>query len=229
MSLKRKPPAGNVRRVAAIGSNLRGTLTNKAGRIVQFESFAERSLLLRLERDPSIRDYASQPETFRSADVARYTPDFLVWKQDGSMEIHEVTRSERRKRESQQAREELAVTVCQARGWRYVVHTEANLPQGYELSNLLSLVRYRPTMCWVEQIEQTAICVLVEGKMALSALARLLVSQTGQPQAQVSASLCHALWHGRFTTDWQQPILSQASFALQAQIWLPDVEQGAHS
>ncbi len=229
MSLKRKPPAGNVRRVAAIGSNLRGTLTNKAGRIVQFESFAERSLLLRLERDDSVRDYASQPETFHSENVLRYTPDFLVWKQDGGMEIHEVTRSERRNRESHQAREELAIAICQARGWRYVVHTEANLPQGHELSNLLSLVRYRPTICRVEQIEQTAIYVLVEGKMALSALARLLVSQTGQPEAQVAASLCHALWHGRFTTDWQQPILSQVSFALQAQIWLPDVEQGARS
>lgn len=229
MSLKRKPPTGNVRRVAAIGSNLRGTLTNKAGRIVQFESFAERSLLLRLERAPSIRDYASQPETFHSEDVSRYTPDFLVWKQDGSMEIHEVTRSERRKRASQQAREELAVAICQMRGWRYVVHTETDLPQGHELSNLLSLVRYRPTMCRVEQIEQTAIYVLVEGKMALSTLARLLVSQTGQPETQVAASLCHALWHGRFTTDWQQPILSQANFAPQAQIWLPDGEQGVPS
>jgi hypothetical protein len=229
MSLKRKPPAGNVRRVASIGSNLRGTLTNKAGRIVQFESFAERSLLLRLERDQMVRDYTSQPETFHSKDVPRYTPDFLVWRQDGSMEIHEVTRSERRNRESQQAREELAVTVCQARGWRYVVHTEADLPQGHELSNLLSLVRYRPTLYRAELIEQSAICLLVEGKMALATLVRLLGSQTGVPQPQVAASLCHALWHGRFVTDWQQPILSQASFASQAQIWLPEAEQGAHS
>lgn len=229
MSLKRKPPAGNVRRVAAIGSNLRGTLTNKAGRIVQFESFAERSLLLRLERDPSIGDYASQPETFHSEDVSRYTPDFLVWKQDGSMEIHEVTRSERRNRASHQSREQLAVATCQARGWRYVVHTETDLPQGYELSNLLSLVRYRPTLYRAENIEQSAICLLAQGAMALTGLARLLVSQTGSLQPQVAASLCHALWYGRFTTNWQQPILSQANFALQAQIWLPDVEQGVPS
>lgn len=229
MSLKRKPPAGNVRRVAAIGNNLRGTLTNKTGRIVQFESFSERSLLLRLERDQTVRDYTSQPETFHSKDVPRYTPDFLVWRQDGSMEIHEVTRSERRNRESQQAREQLAVTICQARGWRYVVHTETDLPQGPELSNLLSMVRYRPTMYRTENIEQSAVCLLVHEAMALTGLVRLLVSQTGSPQPQVAASLCHALWHGRFTTDWQQPILSQAGFASQAQIGLLGVAQGAHS
>ncbi len=44
MSLKRRPPVGNVRRVAAIGQNMRGIMTNKTGRIVQFESSLERSL-----------------------------------------------------------------------------------------------------------------------------------------------------------------------------------------
>lgn len=229
MSLKRKPPAGNVRRVAAIGSNLRGTLTNKAGRIVQFESFAERSLLLRLERDHTVRDYASQPETFHSEEVPRYTPDFLVWKQDGCVEIHEVTRSERRNRAGHQAREQLASTICQTRGWHYVVHTETDLPQGHELSNLLSLVRYRPSMYRVEQLEETAICLLGENKMALSVLTREMVSQTGSPQPQVAASLCHALWHAYFMTNWQQPILLQASFAPQAEIWLAHVQNGVCS
>lgn len=36
--MKRKPPEGNVRRVASIDRNFRGITTNKCGRIGQFES-----------------------------------------------------------------------------------------------------------------------------------------------------------------------------------------------
>ena len=57
MSLKRRPPVGNARRVTAIGQNIRGVMTNKAGHVVQFESFLERSLLLRLDCDPTVQDY----------------------------------------------------------------------------------------------------------------------------------------------------------------------------
>ena len=53
MALKRKPPAGNVRRVASIGNNIRGVTANKRGRLVQFESEQERKLILLLERDSS--------------------------------------------------------------------------------------------------------------------------------------------------------------------------------
>jgi len=61
MSLKRKPPEGNVRRVAPIGQNSRGNMTNKAGKRVQFESFAEHVHALRLDRDQTVKDYRSQP------------------------------------------------------------------------------------------------------------------------------------------------------------------------
>ncbi len=221
MSLKRRPPAGNVRRVAAIGNNLRGTITNKVGRIVQFESFAERSLLLRLERDRSVRDYASQPETFRAENQPRYTPDFIVWRQDGTTEIHEVTRSERRARVSHQTREQLAGAICRERGWVYVVHTEATLPQGSELANLLSLLRYRPAIYEEADILQSAHRVLQEqGGLHLSALAGMLVSEGPHAPHKIAASLCHGLWHGQLETDWQQPILAQGAFAPDAQVWL---------
>src|SRR6266704_3560521 len=51
MSLNRKPPEGDVRRVRSMGQNLPGVTTNKNGRTVQFESFAERILLVLFERD----------------------------------------------------------------------------------------------------------------------------------------------------------------------------------
>jgi len=95
MAFKRKPPPGNVRRVVGLGTNCRGITTNKRGRLVQFESHQERTLILLLERDPTVADYCSQPETltFATADghLTRYTPDFQVWRTDGRIDLHEVT------------------------------------------------------------------------------------------------------------------------------------------
>ena len=56
MTLRRKPPPGNVRRVVCLGQNLRGVTTNKRGRLVQFESELEHTLLLLFERDPTPAD-----------------------------------------------------------------------------------------------------------------------------------------------------------------------------
>jgi hypothetical protein len=120
MTFKRKPPPGNVRRVISLGRNVRGVTTNKRGGLVQFESELERKLILLLERDPTVHDYRSQPETFHFEDEAgrqrRYTPDFQVWRTDGSIEWHEVTVAARRAgRVSLQEREAAARVVCAQR------------------------------------------------------------------------------------------------------------------
>src|SRR5574341_1511955 len=150
MAFKRKPPPGNIRRVQTNGVGVRGVVTNKAGRTVQFESFAERSLLLHLDRDPSVTDYLSQPEQILFIDKASkrhtYVPDFKVWYQDSSIALHEVTLSHRQPRPALQARHQAARALCLARGWQFILHTETDLPQGSELANLLALWRYRPTM-----------------------------------------------------------------------------------
>ncbi len=95
MTFKRKPPSGNVRRIAPIEGNLRYTITGKADQTVQCESFQERKLTLLFDRDPSIRTYVSQPERLTYLDAAgktrTYTPDFMVWRVTGEIEIHEVT------------------------------------------------------------------------------------------------------------------------------------------
>src|SRR5256885_13842603 len=102
MSLKRKPPDENVRRVAPIGTNSRSTIRNKNGRTIQCESFTgERKLTLVFDRDPTVRDYQSQPICIPYEDSEgkrhTYVPDFMVWKVNASIEIHEATRSERRR------------------------------------------------------------------------------------------------------------------------------------
>lgn len=69
MALKRKPPSGNVRRVTPLAGNLRYTVTGKTDQTVQCESFQERKLTLRFDRDPSIRTYVSQPERLTYLDA----------------------------------------------------------------------------------------------------------------------------------------------------------------
>lgn len=206
--MKRKPPAENVRRVAAISNNLRGVITSKTGRIVQFESFAERSLLLRLDRDPLVEDYLSQPETFvvqRAGQTTQhYTPDFMVWRTPDLVEIHEVTLTTRRER--QQCREQLASDICRTRGWRYLVHTEQTLPQGCELVNLLFLLRYRPfayrhTLAW------DYLCAYPGNtpSVSLADLAQDILAKTTLVASEVHSVLYHALWHSLLDTDLQQP------------------------
>jgi len=150
MALKRKPPTGNIRRVAPISNNLRYAITSKADETVQCESFQERKLTLLFDRDSTVREYRSQPERFAFTDTLgnsrTYVPDFMVWKTTGEIEIHEVTLTERKARVSIQEREQAARKICQERGWRYVVHTEATLPQATEEANLLALYRYRPSI-----------------------------------------------------------------------------------
>ncbi len=100
MALKRKPPTGNIRRVAPIGENLRYAITSKDGETVQCESFQERKLAFVFERDPTVQAYRSQPERFAFTDsqgaLHTYVPDFIVWKTTGEIEIHEVTLTSRR-------------------------------------------------------------------------------------------------------------------------------------
>lgn len=205
MTFKRKPPPGNVRRVSSSGQNIRGVITNKAGRAVQFESWAERSLLLRLDRDPEVKDYGSQPETFEYVDeqgkTRRYTPDFIVWRTDG-IEIHEVTCSERRVRSRMKQREAAGVETCAARGWGYCIHTEQDLPQGGELANLLALFRYRPTAYAHQDVTEAVRVGLRSGEpVALSALTRQVAQELDLPEPRVTAAIGHLLWHGQLRTD----------------------------
>jgi hypothetical protein len=218
MKLNRKPPPGNVRRVRSTGQNIRGVITNKAGRLVQFESWAERSLLLRLDRDPDVTDYGSQPEQFKFIDPQgqwhTYTPDFIVWRRDGQVEIHEVTLSKRRTRPNIRQREAAAAEICQTRDWRYVVHTEQTLPQGSELANLLALFRYRATACADQAVAGAVFKQLGQGDpVAMPVLVTQIAHELSLPQPGVVAALGHMLWHGQVSTDLGRLIFTDNGIA----------------
>jgi hypothetical protein len=57
-----------LRFISELNKNIYSVITNKTGRTVQYESFYEFKLTLMLERDPTVLDYISQPETFEFFD-----------------------------------------------------------------------------------------------------------------------------------------------------------------
>lgn len=224
MSFKRKPPAGDARRVRSIGDNLRGVITNKAGRPVQFESWLERGLILRLDRDPTVLDYQSQPESFTFVDDQgkphRYTPDFKVWRQNGVIEIHEVTVSQRRLRPEIWRREQAARGICRARGWQYVLHTEQSLPQGSEQANLLALAGYRPAVYAHQGVRQAVYeQVAPHRPVGFAGLIQHLGRQLHLTEGVVTAALCHLLWHGELLTDFNQLLFDAGAIVTGVQVW----------
>ncbi len=226
MSMKRKPPIGNVRRVISLGNNFRGVTTNKRGHLVQFESEQERKLILLLERDSSVADYASQPETLVFSDEKgrqrKYTPDFQVWRVNGQIELHEVTvQSRRDNRESSQEREAAAQRICQERGWQYVVHTEQTLPSGCEYASLDFLSAFR-TQCYTDVESGYWWVGKLKGQGQVHP--KFVINQIGQNlKADVLLnSLYHMLWYDEMAMNWHQPFFWHGDFHPQARIWLPE-------
>lgn len=224
MKFKRNPPPGNVRQVVSTGQNIRGNITNKAGRIVQFESWAERALLLRLDRDSDVTDYGSQPERFQftaqNGKQHSYTPDFVVWRSGGQVEIHEVTMTCRHTRPNIVQREAAATEICQARGWRYIIHTEQTLPHGSELANLLALFRYRPTAYSNIAVSRKASERLAEGTpVGLQTLVARIELDSGVARTVIVAALCHMLWHGEMDTDLHRLIFVAGNTGFSPDAW----------
>jgi len=227
MGLKRKPPEGNVRRVAAIGNNSRYAITNKNGETVQCESYTERGLALRIDRDPRVKNYRSQPLRISYDDsegkLHTYVPDFQVWRWDGSVEIHEVTLSERRLLPNAQRREKAAQEHCDKEGWRYVIHTEGSLPNDTEGANLFALYAYRPRVYSRADVEQAVFGKLGIGQhILLRELSRAISQDMDLPPTIVSTAIYHLMWHGRIATDLRSLIFVDSVPASNTYVWLPE-------
>jgi hypothetical protein len=198
---------------------------------VQFESFAEKRLTLRLDRDPTVIDYESQPGTFefigKTGKNHQYTPDFKVWKCDGSIEIHEVTLTERREKPAGRRREEAAHRICAERGWRYIVHVEETLPQTTETANLLALSGYQARVYYKPEIAQSALRTLHQHqKMALRRLAQQVACDDNIAYPKVVSTLVHMVWHRILEADLTQMLIFiDSAINPQALVWLPKVEK----
>ena len=226
MAFRRKPPPGNVRRVVPIDNNLRYAGTSKTDETVQCESFQERKLTLLFDRDPTVQTYRSQPERLAFTDSQgkphTYTPDFIVWKTTGEVEIHEVTLTLRQDRSSIQEREKAARDICQQRGWHYVVHTEKTLPGATEEANLLALYRYRPTIYHNRDVEAFVRVRLGNSERAeLRSLIGEITRTLSLPQPTIISALCHLLWHQVIETDLRHTLLFvNAALAANIEVYL---------
>jgi hypothetical protein len=224
MAFKRKPPSGNVRRVVSLGNNWRGVTTNKQGRLIQFESEQEHKLILLLERDPTVVDYISQPETlsFRDANGRQriYTPDFQVWRTDGRIELHEVTVEARRQNHlSLQEREAMAQNVCQQRGWQYVLHTDYTLPSGYYYANLDFLSPFR-AQTYADAHLASWWLTHLSGSTPIQPQFLLSYAQPGLAHGLLLNTLYYLLWHDRVQMDWQRPLIWRGALHAAARVWL---------
>jgi hypothetical protein len=198
MAFRRKPPQGNVRRVRTNGKNIRGIITNKTGRTVQYESFNEFRLILLLERDASVADYISQPLTIeyfdRTGQRHTYTPDFKVLRTNDEIEIHEVTLSKRSARDDLQNRHRAGREYCRKKGWKYVLLTEKELPSGVAYANLSALYGFRARAYYIEIIANTAKNLLLCRSISLVTLINQIAHMTEAPAWLVSGCLLHLLW-----------------------------------
>ena len=222
MPLIRKPPLDNVRRVQTNGSNLRYTLTNKAGRLVQCESQQERKLALLLERDQTICDYGSQPERLRWQDEAgqqhTYVPDFIVWRLDGRVELHEVTLTHRQSQPQQQNRQHAAHRICEERGWTYWLHTEKTLPDDTVTANLLFLYAYRSRNFAHPRVKTTAVEYLHTQRLPFCKLVLQLEAALKLPPPILHMSVLHLLWHDILETDLTRLLVHNGKLLSQIQI-----------
>jgi hypothetical protein len=232
MGLKRKPPAGNVRRVKSINGSFPGTTVNKEHQTVQVESFQERLQYLRFNRDPTVRNFVSQPETLTWKDdkkhIRHYTPDCIVWRTNDETEMYEITRTERLDQPAQKERMTIAGRICKDRDWRYIVQTEANLPNRVESANLLALARFRPTSwadpevvaCWEK-------CHKPGEALPLLALADRVAASLETSANAVLPTLCHLLWHSRLMADLKKTLFAYAYPTRQAIVWRPEQSKEA--
>lgn len=224
MIYKRKPPPGNTRRVKHIHKNTIGVTTNKCGQLVQFESEQERKLILLLERDATVINFISQPETLIYVDEngssRQYTPDFQVWRDNGKIELHEVIMTQQRKTEEIiRQRENAARQICQQRHWTYHIHTEETLPDSYEYANLDALAAFRADahaddeiiVWWLTQLQS-------RGRIHPQTI--LTDVPTIHTPSLLLNTLYYLLWHGRVQMAWDEPFIWCGSFHPDARIWL---------
>jgi len=231
--MKRRPPAGNSRRVQYIDGNSRFVITNKAGRTVQCESFQERKLALLLERDRTVVDYTSQPEPFTyissTGQCKTYTPDFRVTRVTGPDEIYEVTLNERRQHKpTLHEREAAARQICQSQGMVYRVFTEDVLPDDTETTNLLAFYGARLSRCAQPVVREEALKALREAPLHIEQLIEQVMAQTHFSRGTVHIALKHLVWHGALDLNWQQlfylttPLMGKC-FAPTAYLWWKEV------
>ncbi len=217
MAIRRNPLPGNKRRVRSMGQNVIGLTMTKSGRLIQTESFAELSWVLRYDRKRSTREITrSERRTPTDEQERAYRQKVEEYARRGRhapLPVWEVSR-----RREAQARQD-----CAAWGWTYYVHTQETLPQGAELANLMALVMFRPRAYANHRVRDLALDALRKGRREnFCALADWIAATGHLTMGTVRDGLFHLLWHGDLEMEWTALLLDFGQPVRDACIWLPD-------
>lgn len=134
--------------------------------------------------------------------VQPYTPQCMVWRYDGAVEIHRVVHADQWTLTGQALGDVLGPHLCTIRGWQYVTHHAEELTAATPYANLLALVRYRPTGYALPEVTHLVQQQLQPDRDHLfHEVVSDLTSSLGLPSPLVIAALCHLVWHGVLWTD----------------------------
>lgn len=225
MGFKRRPPKNNVRRVRTNGKNNRGVFVNQAGESTQYESDMEKVLGLMLMRNRRYKRIVSQPLKVPYVDSENkyheYTPDYMAEIIDGSIEIHEFSLSFRRAIKTIQDRERAADKYCESHGWKYIVHTDLDLPSPIERENIKVLSGFRAKVYSNSTIARVTTEILGNTeKILFVSLVNELVSKLGLQRNLIHGTLLHMMWLDNICTDLTKPIIVEGEPNRKMQVWL---------
>jgi hypothetical protein len=108
----------------------------KCKRLIKFRSGLELQFIVQLEQDPTvvafdyecfIVPYKRRPQNSR---LSKYIPDFVVWREDGTIEVVEIKPSRQVTNKVVATKAMFATQWCESRGYKYLFETEKTIKVG---------------------------------------------------------------------------------------------------
>ena len=204
--MRKRPPPHNMKRVRSFGTNFRYEFLSKHCSVVQSKSFMAHIPALLCERDKEVVRYTSLPIviSYKTPDGVEksHIPDLQVHKIDGTIEIHDVTLSKRRKKEAIRHREAAVLRYCEARGWRYFVDTEETLPGPTETANLYMLYGFAAQAYCNQKVREILLSDLEIGtNWRICVLTKQASENLGISRGEIMATVFWMIWFKELETD----------------------------
>lgn len=168
---------------------------DRSGQHVPFESLAERTCLIELDRTPGVSCVSSQPMWIQwgGARSAQHVPDYFVRRADGSSMVIDV-RPRARIDEKAAHQFDRTAALCRDRGWDYAVYAPESEVRD---ANMRFLMRFRARAWRSPEAEST-----VRGVTgSIESVARSL-----DPLGDGLARCFSLIWTGHLHVDLDEPL-----------------------
>lgn len=218
------------RQTGEVGGAVRGQTMSDDGSALHFQSFQQNRLLLRLLRDRTIHRIVTQPHAVEwlapDGTRHRHVPQFVIERDDGTIEIHEVVSTVRNgdgdRRASERA--EALRLYCEQQDLKYMSHEEDSLPEGAELANLQALIMFR-SRCHFNAIVADATWKLLHsvagGPVLIGVLVDRLAADLALDTGVIVGTLGYLLWHSELETNLRRLLFFDGTLTPLATVKLP--------